>query len=96
MRTWNAQLTATWASGSSIAGVNVSLPGRMMIKVPTKPPHTRAQRRGETCSFKNDPATSVRASGEIIMMAVNSPTGMNFRLRNTSMLLVISISPRRT
>jgi len=29
------------------------------------------------------------------MMAVNSPTGMNFRLKNTSMLLVISKRPRR-
>ena len=64
--------------------------------MPMKPPLTSAQRRGETCSFKKVPATSVSTRGAVSMMAVNSPTDMNFRLRKTNRVLVTSMNPRST
>ena len=47
-----------------------------MTIVPTNPPVTSAQRRGETFSASEVAASNVTTSGVIITMAVNSPTGM--------------------
>ena len=73
--TWNHELQSTRPRGSSIAQLKVSPPGRMMIRVPTKPPLTRSQRKGETLSPSDVDASSVMTRGVIITMAVNSPTG---------------------
>ena len=74
--TWNQALLATRPSGSRLAQPKASPPGRMMTSVPAKPPATSAQRSGDTCSLSTVAASSVMASGVIITMAVNSPTGM--------------------
>ncbi len=94
--TWNQALVATSPSGSRLAHWKVSPPGRMMISTPAKPPATSSQRNGETYSFSTLAASSVTASGAIIMIAVNSPTGMYFRLANASRLLLSSSTPRST
>ena len=66
----------------------------MITSVPAKPPATRIQRSGDTCSLSTVAASTVMASGAIITIAVNSPTGMYLRLANASRLLVSSSTPR--
>jgi hypothetical protein len=60
--------------------LNSLLLGRMMMTVPMKPPATSSQRRADTLSLSKVAASSVMASGVIMTMAVNSPTGMYLRL----------------
>ena len=93
--TWNQALVTTSPSGSRLAQWKASPPGRMITSVPTKPPVTSAQRMGDTFSLSTVAASTVMASGAIMTMAVNSPTGMYFRLAKANRLLASSRTPRR-
>ena len=68
----------------------------MMTIVPTKPPHTSAQRSALTCSCSIQAASKVMTRGAISAIAVNSPTGMYLRLKNASRLLPNSNRPRES
>jgi hypothetical protein len=74
--TWNQALLMTSPSGSRIAQLKTVPPGRRMTSVPTKPPATRAQRSGETSSFRVVAASRVTTSGAISTIEVNSASGM--------------------
>ncbi len=94
--TWNQALETTSPSSSRIAQLKTVPPGRRMITVPTKPPATGAQRKGDTSSFSMVAANRVTASGAIITTAANSATGMLRRLKKASVLDTSSKRPRRS
>jgi hypothetical protein len=68
--------------------------GRMITKVPMKPPITKHHRIAETFSPKDLVAHKVITKGAINTMDVNSATGMYLRLKKAKKLLQKSRNPR--
>ena len=74
---WKIAPPRAAARASSMAGVNASLPGRMMASTPAKPSSTAMMRRGSSGSFSMGTARSAMITGMVRFRAVSSATGMS-------------------